>query len=129
MGRVRSWTVNRRIALPVTAGAAVVLALGGLYGTALAVGGDIDQGTRVLGVDLGGMSRAEARRALTRELGPAAAAPIAVKIGDRVEKADPAAFGFSSTPRRPSTAPYGPATARAPSSAASSPRAATTWRP
>ncbi|MFG2975502.1 VanW family protein [Streptomyces sp. NPDC048331] len=95
MGRVRSWTVNRRIALPVTVGGAVVLGLGGLYGTALAVGGDIDQGTRVLGVDLGGMSRAEARRTLTRELGPAAAAPITLKIGDRVEKADPAALGLS----------------------------------
>ncbi|WP_438948774.1 VanW family protein [Streptomyces virginiae] len=95
MGRVRSWTVNRRIALPVTVAGAVVLGLGGLYGTALAVGGDIDQGTRVLGVDLGGMSRAEARRTLTRELGPAAAAPITMKIGDRVEKADPAALGLS----------------------------------
>ncbi|PWK64213.1 vancomycin resistance protein YoaR [Streptomyces sp. CG 926] len=95
MGRVRSWTVNRRIALPVVVAGGVVLGLGGLYGTALAVGGDIDQGTRVLGVDLGGMSRAEARRTLTRELGAAAAAPITVKIGERVEKADPAALGLS----------------------------------
>ncbi|MFE5807079.1 VanW family protein [Streptomyces sp. NPDC056491] len=94
MGRVRSWTGNRRIALPL-AGGAVVLGLGGLYGTAFAVGGDIDQGTRVLGVDIGGMSRAEARTTLTRELGPAAAAPIAMRIGDRVEKADPAALGLS----------------------------------
>ncbi|MFI0202385.1 MULTISPECIES: VanW family protein [Streptomyces] len=95
MGRVRSWAGNRRITLPLVAGGAVVLGLGGLYGTAFAVGGDIDQGTHVLGVDIGGMSRAEARRALTRELGPTAAAPIAVKIGDRVEKADPAALGLS----------------------------------
>ncbi|MFG2987751.1 VanW family protein [Streptomyces sp. NPDC048257] len=94
MGRVRGWMGNRRIALPI-AGGAVVLGLGGLYGTALAVGGDIDQGTRVLGVDLGGMSRAEARQVLTRELGPAAAAPIAMKIGDHAEKADPAALGLS----------------------------------
>ncbi|MGW6980504.1 VanW family protein, partial [Streptomyces sp. NPDC054932] len=94
MGRVRSWTGSRRIALPL-AGGAFVLGLGGLYGTAFAVGGDIDQGTRVLGVDIGGMSRAEARQALTRELGPAAAAPIEMKIGDRVEKADPAALGLS----------------------------------
>lgn len=114
MGRVRSWTVNRRIALPIAAGGAVVLALGGLYGTALAVGGDIDQGTRVLGVDLGGMSRAEARQALTRQLGPAAAAPITVKIGDRVEKADPAAFGLSldaeATVDRAVRTGYGPGT-------------------
>ncbi|MFI7353929.1 VanW family protein [Streptomyces avidinii] len=95
MGRVRSWVGNRWIALPVVAAGAVVLGLGGLYGTAFAVGGDIARGTRVLGVDVGGMSRTEARRALTRELGPTAAAPIAVKIGDRVEKADPAALGLS----------------------------------
>ncbi|MEJ8640307.1 hypothetical protein WKI68_00490 [Streptomyces sp. MS1.HAVA.3] len=94
MGRVRSWTGNRRIALPV-AGGAVVLGLGGLYGAGLAFAGDIDHGTRVLGVDIGGMSRAEARRALARELGPTAAAPVAMKIGDRVEKADPAALGLS----------------------------------
>ncbi|MFI1065777.1 MULTISPECIES: VanW family protein [Streptomyces] len=114
MGRVRSWTVNRRIALPVAAAGAVVLGVGGLYGTALAVGGDIEQGTRVLGVDLGGMSRAEARQALTRELGPAAAAPIKVKIGDRVEQADPAALGLSldtdATVDRAARSGYGPVT-------------------
>ncbi|MFE9480670.1 VanW family protein [Streptomyces spororaveus] len=114
MGRVRSWTVNRRIALPVAAAGAVVLGVGGLYGTALAVGGDIEQGTRVLGVDLGGMSRAEARQALTRELGPAAAAPIKVRIGDRVEQADPAALGLSldtdATVDRAARSGYGPVT-------------------
>ncbi|MCX5195471.1 VanW family protein [Streptomyces sp. NBC_00249] len=94
MGRAGNWTSNWRIALPV-AGGAVVLGLGGLYVTGLVTGGDIDQGTRVLGIDLGGMSRAEARQALDRELGPTAAAPVAMKIGDRVEQADPATLGLS----------------------------------
>ncbi|MEW2138014.1 VanW family protein [Streptomyces sp. NPDC005409] len=87
-------TAGWRIALPV-AGGALVLGLGGLYVTGLVTGGDIDRGTRVRGVDIGGMSRAEARQALARELGPAAATPVALKIGDRVEKADPAALGLS----------------------------------
>ncbi|MEU9300162.1 VanW family protein [Streptomyces sp. NPDC048269] len=94
MGRAGSWTGNWRIALPV-AGGALVLGLGGLYVTGLLAGDDIDEGTRVRGIDIGGMSRADARRALARELGPLAAAPVAMKIGDRVEKADPAELGLS----------------------------------
>lgn len=94
MGRAGNWTGNWRIALPMAGGAAV-LGLGGLYVTGLVTGGDVDQGTTVRGVDIGGMSRAEARRALDRELGPAAAAPVAMRIGDHVEKADPAALGLS----------------------------------
>lgn len=113
MGRAGSWTGNWRIALPV-AGGAVVLGLGGLYVTGLVVGGDIDRGTRVRGVDIGGMSRAEARQALARELGPSAAAPVVMKIGDRVEKADPAALGLSldseATVDRAVRTGYGPAT-------------------
>ncbi|WP_411102571.1 VanW family protein [Streptomyces sp. cmx-4-9] len=94
MGRARSWTGNWRIALPVAGGAAV-LGLGGLYVTGLVTGADIDVGTTVRGVDIGGMSRAEARRTLDRELGPAATAPVALKIDDRVEKAEPATLGLS----------------------------------
>ncbi|MCX5010894.1 VanW family protein [Streptomyces sp. NBC_00555] len=113
MGRAGSWTGNWRIALPV-AGGAVVLGLGGLYVTGLVVGGDIDRGTRVRGVDIGGMSRAEARQTLARELGPSAAAPVVMKIGDRVEKADPAALGLSldtgATVDRAVRTGYGPAT-------------------
>ncbi|MFD3718980.1 VanW family protein [Streptomyces sp. NPDC058674] len=94
MGRAGSWKANWRIALPV-AGGAVVLGLGGLYVTGLVTGGDVDEGTHVRGVDIGGMSRAEAHRVLTTELGPSAAAPVAVRIGDRVEHAEPAALGLS----------------------------------
>ncbi|MGW9084420.1 VanW family protein [Streptomyces yangpuensis] len=95
MGRVRGWTGNRRMALPMVAGGAVVLGLGGLYVTGLVAGGDVDQGTRVRGVDIGGLPVAQARRVLDRELGPSAAAPVAMKIGDHVEKADPATLGLS----------------------------------
>ncbi|MFJ9344044.1 VanW family protein [Streptomyces sp. NPDC101733] len=94
MGRAGSRTGNRRIALTV-AGGAVVLGLGGLYVTGLAAGDDVAAGTRVRGVDIGGMSRAEALRTLDRELGPAAAAPVAMKIGDRVEEVAPDALGLS----------------------------------
>ncbi|MEU7725561.1 VanW family protein [Streptomyces sp. NPDC040724] len=114
MGRVGNWTSNRRIALPL-AGGAVVLGLGGgLYVTGLVAGSDIDRGTRVLGVDIGGMSRGQAQQKLTRELGPAAAAPVAMKIGDHVEKAVPAALGLSldttATVDRAVRTGYGPAT-------------------
>ncbi|MFC9294088.1 VanW family protein [Streptomyces sp. NPDC057011] len=94
MRPVGSWTGNWRIALP-AAGGAVVLGLGGLYAAGLAVGDDIASGTRVRGVDIGGMSRAEAENVLTRELGPRAAAPIAAVIGDRVEQVSPASLGLS----------------------------------
>ncbi|WP_328928415.1 VanW family protein [Streptomyces sp. NBC_00190] len=113
MGRAGSWMSDWRIALPV-AGGAVVLGLGGLYVTGLVAGGDIEAGTRVHGVDIGGMSRAQARQALTRELGPTAAAPVAMKIGERVEKADPAELGLSldtaATVDRAARKGYGPVT-------------------
>ncbi|MFI1395838.1 VanW family protein [Streptomyces sp. NPDC020681] len=94
MGLIPSRTVNWRIALSV-AGGAVVLGLGGLYVTGLAAGDDISEGTRVRGVDIGGMSRTEAQQVLERKLGPAFAAPVSLKIGDRVEKADPGTLGLS----------------------------------
>ncbi|WP_079154397.1 VanW family protein [Streptomyces subrutilus] len=94
MGRAGSWTGNWRTAVPV-AGGAVVLGLGGLYATGLVTGGDIAQGTHVRGVDIGGMSRAEARQALAARFGPGAAAPLVLKVGDHEERAAPAALGLS----------------------------------
>ncbi|MFK0252608.1 VanW family protein [Streptomyces sp. NPDC090445] len=85
-----------RTALPL-AGGAVVLGFGGLYLAGLAAAGDsIADGTSVRGVDIGGMSRTEARAALDRGLGQAAAAPITLKVeGGRTAQAVPAAFGLS----------------------------------
>ncbi|RSS78338.1 VanW family protein, partial [Streptomyces sp. WAC06614] len=95
MRRAHGRTLTWRTALPVAGGVAV-LGFGGLYVTGLVVAGDdIAAGTRVQGIDIGGMSRAEAGRVLDRELGPTAAAPIPLRIGDRTEQALPAAFGLS----------------------------------
>ncbi|MET9324638.1 VanW family protein [Streptomyces sp. NPDC003038] len=78
------------------AGGAVVLGFGGLYAAGLLLaGGDVAPGTKVRGVDIGGMSRSAAREVLDRELGPSAAAPVALRIGERTEQADPAALGLS----------------------------------
>ncbi|MGW1888405.1 VanW family protein [Streptomyces sp. NPDC001970] len=93
MGRAPSITGTWRIALP-AAGGVVLLSLGGLYAAGLATG-DIPEGTAVHGVDIGGLSRAEAQRILDRKLGPAFAAPIAMKIADRVETAEPKTLGLS----------------------------------
>ncbi|WP_329376313.1 VanW family protein [Streptomyces sp. NBC_01351] len=92
-----SWTNNWRKALP-AAGGAVVLGLGGLYVAGLAVGDDSAPGTRVRGVDIGGMSRAEAEHTLAATLGARAAVPIAVRVGDRVEQVAPASVGLSFDP-------------------------------
>ncbi|MBW5484502.1 VanW family protein [Streptomyces bambusae] len=95
MRRVHGRTLTWRTVLPVAGGAAV-LGLGGLYVTGLVVAGDeIATGTRVHGVDIGGMSRAEAGRVLDRDFTPLATAPIPLRIGDRTEQAVPAAFGLS----------------------------------
>ncbi len=77
------------------AGAAVV-GFGGLYAAGLLLAGeDVPGGTKVRGVSIGGMSRGEARRTLDRELGPAAAAPVALRVGERTERAEPGALGLS----------------------------------
>ncbi|WP_328296982.1 VanW family protein [Streptomyces sp. NBC_00435] len=78
------------------AGGASVLGFGGLYAAGLLLAGDeVAAGTKVRGVDIGGMSRAEARQALDRGLGPAAAAPLGLGIGERTERAQPATLGLS----------------------------------
>ncbi|AWK07685.1 VanW family protein [Streptomyces spongiicola] len=84
---------SRRLALTVAGGAAV-LAAGGLYAAGLAAA-DVPDGTRVRGVDIGGMSLPEARRTLDRELAGTFTAPLTLRIGDRVERAEPAALGLS----------------------------------
>ncbi|MFE3940013.1 hypothetical protein ACFXPJ_41285, partial [Streptomyces goshikiensis] len=95
MRREHGRKATLRTALPIAAGAAV-LGFGGLYVTGLIMTGDaVADGTTVRGVDIGGMSRTEAKTALDHRLGPVAAAPMQLKIGDRVEKAAPAAFGLS----------------------------------
>lgn len=77
-------------------GGVAVLGFGGLYAAGLLLAGDdVASGTKVRGIDIGGMSRAEARQTLNRELGPSAAAPLALRIGERTEQAQPASLGLS----------------------------------
>ncbi|EFL36934.1 VanW family protein [Streptomyces viridochromogenes DSM 40736] len=72
------------------------MGVGGLYLTGLMLtGGEIDSGTTVRGVEIGGLSRAEAVRKLERDLGPAGTRTLPVKIGDRTGTVDPRRAGLS----------------------------------
>ncbi|MFC9388759.1 VanW family protein [Streptomyces venezuelae] len=74
----------------------VAVAAGGLYVAGLfATGDDISAGTRVGGVDIGGMSRAEARAKLAAEAPAAWSAPIPVRVGDRASTVEPASAGLT----------------------------------
>ncbi|MFB8247762.1 VanW family protein [Streptomyces sp. NPDC055952] len=78
------------------AGGTLALGVGGLYLTGLVVtGGEIDSGTTVRGVDIGGLSRAEAVRTLERHLGAAGTRDLPVKVGDRTGTVDPERAGLS----------------------------------
>ncbi|WP_155055992.1 VanW family protein [Streptomyces blattellae] len=65
------------------AGGALTVGVGGLYLAGLLAGGDIDPGTTVRGVDIGGLTRTEATRKLEERLGEAAPRELAVTVGDR----------------------------------------------
>ncbi|WP_443046883.1 VanW family protein [Streptomyces sp. NBC_00267] len=81
-----------RVAL-VAAGAAG-FGFGGLYAVGLLADDDeVPGGTRVSGVDIGGMSRSQAREKLDSALGGAWSEPVKVRIGDRTMAID--ADGFS----------------------------------
>ncbi|WP_217213258.1 VanW family protein [Streptomyces sp. AC550_RSS872] len=78
------------------AGGALTVGVGGLYLAGLLLaGGDIDAGTTVRGVDIGGLSRAEAVRKLEERLGSAGARDLAVTVGDREGAVDPRQAGIT----------------------------------
>ncbi|SDO91894.1 Vancomycin resistance protein YoaR, contains peptidoglycan-binding and VanW domains [Streptomyces sp. cf386] len=78
------------------AGGALAVGVGGLYVAGLLVaGGDIDAGTTVRGVDIGGLSRAEAVRKLEDRLDPAASRELTVTVGDRKGTVDPRQVGIT----------------------------------
>ncbi|HEX5542979.1 MAG TPA: VanW family protein [Micromonospora sp.] len=82
---------RRRALIAVAVVAALLVAGAGT--TAYAYVGEVPRGTTVLGVDLGGRSRAEAATALRSELERRAdtlAAPVTVKIGDQSVQVTPA---------------------------------------
>ncbi|MFJ7334248.1 VanW family protein [Streptomyces sp. NPDC101116] len=96
--RPRTTSVPRTASLPpvALAGGALAVGVGGLYLAGLLLtGGQIDSGTTVRGVDIGGLSRAEAVRKLERELGPAGARELPVKVGDRTGAVDPRHAGLA----------------------------------
>ncbi|MEU3610292.1 VanW family protein [Streptomyces sp. NPDC035033] len=74
----------------------VAVAAGGLYVAGLVTtGDDISAGTRAGGVDIGGLSRAEAAERLRAQAPAAWTAPIPVKVGERTESVEPAAAGLT----------------------------------
>ncbi|MDO0937245.1 VanW family protein [Streptomyces sp. DG2A-72] len=78
------------------AGGALTVGVGGLYLAGLLLaGGDIDTGTTVRGVDIGGLTRAEATQKLEERLGEAASQDLAVTVGDRRGTVDPQRAGIA----------------------------------
>ncbi|MFH9736205.1 VanW family protein [Streptomyces roseolus] len=74
----------------------VAVAAGGLYVAGLvATGDDISAGTRAGGIDIGGLSKAEAAERLRAQAPAAWTAPIAVKVGERTESVSPAVAGLT----------------------------------
>ncbi|MFJ5998896.1 VanW family protein [Streptomyces sp. NPDC092370] len=78
------------------AGGALAVGAGGLYLAGLLLtGGEVDSGTTVRGVEIGGLSRAEAVRKLERDLRAAGARDLPVTVGDRTGTVDPEDAGLS----------------------------------
>ncbi|QFQ95662.1 hypothetical protein F9278_05110 [Streptomyces phaeolivaceus] len=77
-------------------GGVLTVGLGGLYLAALLVtGGEIEAGTTVRGVDIGGLSRTEAIRKLDAHLAVAGSRELAVTVGDRAGTVDPRQAGLT----------------------------------
>lgn len=86
---------RRRIRLVALGVGAAGLGFGGLYLVGLlASGADVPDGTRVRGVDIGGLSRSQAKEKLDKELGETWASPLKVRIGDHSSTIDARAAGF-----------------------------------
>ncbi|GGQ17220.1 VanW family protein [Streptomyces griseomycini] len=90
--------VPRTASLPpvALAGGALTVGIGGLYLAGLLLtGGEIEAGTTVRGVDIGGLTREEAARKLEQHLVAAGPRKLAVKVGDRRGTVDPRQAGFA----------------------------------
>jgi vancomycin resistance protein YoaR len=85
--------LNRKRIVIVGAAAAVVMAVAGF--TAYVYGGDVPRGSRVLGVELGGMSRSDAERALTDAFGARTSAAVKVELDGTATTVLPADVGMS----------------------------------
>ncbi|MER7487040.1 VanW family protein [Streptomyces sp. NPDC126497] len=77
-------------------GGTLAVGIGGLYLTGLLLtGGEIEAGTTVRGVDVGGLTREEAARKLERHLAAAGPHELAVRVGDRRGAVDPRQAGLT----------------------------------
>jgi vancomycin resistance protein YoaR len=88
---------RRAVLVAAAAVLAVLLSTVGL-GAAYAYTSEIPRGTTVLGVDIGGLSRADAEVALTAGLGrraEALSAPVTVRIGEAATEISPEAVGLA----------------------------------
>ncbi|MFB0834194.1 VanW family protein [Arthrobacter halodurans] len=86
-GRLRTaWLVG---------GASAVVLAGAYAGGAWFLGGQVPAGTKVHGVDIGGMDAAQAADALHAELGPVAGRGVRVAAAGRDATLDPAASGLA----------------------------------
>ncbi|UGY95058.1 VanW family protein [Streptomyces gobiensis] len=87
---------RRRIHPAVLIAGAAGLGFGGLYLVGLlASGDDVPVGTRVHGVDIGGLDRAQAQEKLDKQLGEAWSSPVKVRIGERTDTIDARVAGLS----------------------------------
>lgn len=77
-------------------GGALTIGVGGLYLAGLLLtGGEIDAGTTVRGVDIGGLSPGEATRKLEKHLAASGSQELRVKVGDRRGAVDPRRAGLT----------------------------------
>ncbi|GKQ35322.1 VanW family protein [Streptomyces sp. A012304] len=91
-------SVSRIASVPrlALAGGALAVGVGGLYlGGLLLTGGEVETGTTVRGVEIGGLSREEAVRKLERHLAAAGARELPVRVGDRDGTVDPRRAGLA----------------------------------
>lgn len=89
----------RGLRLPILiTGATVVGAIVFYLGMIMGASADIPANTTVLGVQIGGMSRAEAVATLERDLAPRSSAPLAISAYDTTEEIFPGDAGLSFDP-------------------------------
>ncbi|MFH8798295.1 VanW family protein [Streptomyces sp. NPDC017936] len=99
--RIPSAPVRASVPSLALAGGVLTVGIGGVYLAGLLLtGGEIDTGTTVRGVDIGGLSKAEATRKLEQRLNPAAARELTVKVGDRTATVVPQRAGIGFDARR-----------------------------
>lgn len=78
------------------AGSALTVGIGGLYLAGLLItGGEIETGTTVRGMDIGGLTREEATRKLEQHLAETGPRELAVQVGDRKGAVDPRQAGLA----------------------------------